>query len=65
MSTEWRKAYINSLPPVNNPISKSLEEIIENHEADGWQFVALMPGQDHGVAEHRVAPQALFRREKP
>ena len=61
---EWMQTPVFSLPPVNNEHCDSIEQVIERHEKEGWQFVALLPGQDHGVAEHRKAPQALFKRGK-
>ena len=60
---EWQHIPVFSLPPVNNYNCEQIETLIERHAKDGWEFVALLPGQDHEVAEHRKAPIALFRRQ--
>jgi hypothetical protein len=59
---QWSREPVFSLPPVNNEHSETIEAMIERKTVEGWTFVALLPGQDHGVAEHRKPPIALFKK---
>ncbi len=51
-------------PPCNNDTCETFEEIVAVAQKDGWEFVSVIPGADHAVAEHVTPPQLLFRRPK-
>lgn len=51
------------LPPVSNSIFKrSAAEVYDAMAQEGWQFIGLIPGEKHAIAEHCRPAVAMFVR---
>lgn len=64
MKYEYKREWWFSGPPNNNSLCEPMEEIIEKAQTEGWEFLSVIPGFDHPIAEHVTPPQLLFRRPR-